>query len=99
MGLLALSLLLLESVISLIRLGVKAKLKSDRYLVFSILGTILGIAVTSATVYLDLQPRVIFFLLVGWSQAIRLAKVNNLDEQTVRFSQHAAEPALIRVYT
>jgi hypothetical protein len=99
MGLLALILLLLEASISLIRLGIKAKLKSDLYFVLTILGALLGLAVTSATVYIDFQPRVIFFLLVGWSQAIRLSNANNLEEPLVTSHQRATEPAFIRVYT
>lgn len=99
MGLLAFILLLLETTISLIKLAAKARLKSDLYFIFSIFGTIFGIAVTVGTVYLDFQPRIIFFLLVGWSQAIRLSNANNPEEQRVTFHQYATKPPLVRVYT
>jgi hypothetical protein len=99
MGLAALILLLLETTIALIRLAVKAKSKRDLYFIFSILGVLLGHAATSATVYIDLVPRVIFFLLIGWSQSIRLSGAENTEKSQVAFRQLAAEPTLIRVYT
>jgi O-Antigen ligase len=99
-GLTALILIFVETTILLIRLGIKARSQPDRYFVFSVLGVFLGLAVTLGTVYLDFQPRVIFFLLVGWSQAIRLSNKNDRDEEApVMIQQHAPETALIRVYT
>lgn len=98
-GLIAFTLLLVEPMISLLWLGVTAKSRQDRYFIFTILGIILGEAVTIATVYLDAQPRVLFFLLVGWSQAIRLSSPNHLAEPRATLHQSTAEPALIRVYT
>ena len=99
MGLLAFSLLLIESVISLTWLGIKAKSIPDRYFVFTLLGIIVGQALTIATVYLDSQPRVLFFLLFGWSQGIRLSNPKSLEEPRMAVDQQAEKPTLIRVYT
>ena len=98
-GLFAFCVLLVESMISFMWLGIKAKSVPDRYFVFTLLGIVLGQAFTIATVYLDAQPRVLFFLLVGWSQAIRLSNAKSLAEPRVTSHQQAEEPALIRVYT
>jgi O-Antigen ligase len=97
-GLLTLILLLLEAMASLIKLAAKARSKSDLHFILSILGIILGLAVTIATVYLDDQPRVLFFLLIGWSQAIRLSNVDALEKSREAY-QRSAEPAFLRVYT
>jgi hypothetical protein len=99
MGLLSFFLLLLEAGISLFRVGLKARLKRDRLFVFSLLGIILGIGVTIATVFLGSQPYELFFLLIGWSQAVRLSDVNKMDDSAALARQDAPAPALIRVYT
>jgi hypothetical protein len=99
MGLLSIFLLLLEAGISLFRVGLRARLKRDRLFVFSLLGIILGIAVTIATVFLGSQPYELFFLLIGWSQAVRLSDVNKMDDLPALASQRTPAPALIRVYT
>ncbi len=98
-GLFAFCALLVESMISFMWLGIKAKSIPDRYFIFTLLGIILGQGLTIATVYLDAQPRVLFFLLVGWSQAIRLSNPKSLEEPRVTSHHQAGESALIRVYT
>jgi hypothetical protein len=97
-GLFAFTALLVDSMISFTWLGIKAKSIPDRYFVFTLLGIVLGLAFTIATVYLDAQPRVLFFLLVGWSQGIRLSNARSLESRATSHQQ-AEEPALIRVYT
>ena len=71
-GLVSFILLLLEAILSLVWLGIKASLTSDRAFIFSLLGIVLGISVTVGTVYLGSQPYELFFLMIGWSQAVRL---------------------------
>jgi hypothetical protein len=59
----------------------------DRAFAFTLLGIFVGLLVTIATVYLDFQPLIFFFLLAGWAQAVRV--------------RHAKQPqpAFQQVYT
>jgi hypothetical protein len=87
-GLAAFVLLILEAAFSLIRLGATARSRRDRHFCFSLLGILAGFVLTLGTVFLGAQPYTIFFILIGWSQAISWA---NREVAT------DAEP--IRVYT
>jgi len=98
-GLFAFILILLETSISLIRLGIKAKSKHDRSFVFSLLGVIFGLALTLATVFLGPPNYNIFFLLIGWCQSIRLSHVDKLEDPEAESYQVETESNLIRVYT
>jgi hypothetical protein len=48
--------------------------KDDRAFAFTLLGMFLGFLIILATVYLGLQPRIFFFLIVGWAQAIKVRR-------------------------
>jgi hypothetical protein len=69
-GLSAVILIFLESSIACARLGIKARSFQDRYLSFSLLGIVLGVAMCLGTVWLSSQAFMLLFLIVGWSQAI-----------------------------
>jgi O-Antigen ligase len=98
-GLVAFSLLLLEGIMSLIWLGIKARLRSDRAFIFSLLGIIIGIGITIGTVYLGSQPYELFFLLIGWSQAVRLTIPAQPEQEEAPSDQILTQDARIRVYT
>jgi O-antigen ligase len=51
--------------------------KLDRSFAFTLLGILVGLLVTAATVFLGDQPEVLFFLLIGWSQALRVRPVEH----------------------
>jgi hypothetical protein len=84
---------------SLIWLGIRARLRSDRAFIFSLLGIILGIAITVGTVYLGSQPYELFFLLIGWSQAVRLTIPAQLEQGEAPSNQILTQDTRIRVYT
>ena len=48
--------------------------KRDRAFAFTLLGIFVGIVLTITTVYLGAQPQIFFFLLIGWSQAVRVRR-------------------------
>ena len=98
-GLVSFTLLLLEGVMSLIWLGIRARLRIDRAFIFSLLGIILGIGITIGTVYLGSQPYELFFLLIGWSQAVRLTIPAEPEQEEVPSNQILTQDTRIRVYT
>jgi len=98
-GLVAFTLLLLEGIMSLIWLGIKARLRSDRAFIFSLLGIIIGIGITIGTVYLGSQPYELFFLLIGWSQAVRLTTPAQQEQEEAPSNQILTQDTRIRVYT
>jgi hypothetical protein len=98
-GLVSFTLLLLDGIMSLIWLGIRARLRSDRAFIFSLLGIILGIAITVGTVYLGSQPYELFFLLIGWSQAVRLTIPAQLEQGEAPSNQILTQDTRIRVYT
>ena len=49
--------------------------KMERYFAFSMLGIFLGLMFTIVTVFLGNQSYVLFFLVVGWSEAMRIRPV------------------------
>jgi hypothetical protein len=98
-GLVSFTLLLLEGIMSLIWLGIKARLRSDRAFIFALLGIILGIGITVGTVYLGSQPYELFFLLIGWSQAVRLTIPAQLEQEEAPSNQILTQDTRIRVYT
>jgi len=48
--------------------------KPDRYFAFSLMGVMIGLLITVFTVFLGNQPYQLFFLLAGWSQAVRVKR-------------------------
>lgn len=75
-GLIALCLIALESVIRLTFAGIHSNSPQDRSFSFSLLGVFCGLLITIFTVFLGNQPYQLFFLLAGWSQVL-----NRKDKQ------------------
>ena len=71
-GLAAFCMLGAEMVVRLIAAAFLNRQKKDRYFAFSLLGVVIGMLLTIATVFLGNQPYELFFLLAGWSQAVYL---------------------------
>jgi hypothetical protein len=84
-GLLAFCLIAAESMVHMFASAMLAQEKSDRYFAWSMLGIMLGLLVTSFTVFLGLQTFQLFFLLAGWSQALptRQKETTQLAFETV----------------
>ena len=53
--------------------------KMDRYFSFSLLGIFLGLMFTIVTVFLGNQSYLMFFLLVGWSEAMRIRPAEKIQ--------------------
>ena len=53
--------------------------KMERYFVFSLLGIFLGLMFTIVTVFLGNQSYLLFFLVVGWSEALRARPVETAE--------------------
>ena len=83
-----------ESFITLVTLAVKTKSANDRALAYALIGIFAGLTFVLSTVYLGAQSYQVFFLLVGWSQAIRISK--RPDEGTPKST---SLKSAIRVYT
>ncbi len=71
-GLLSFTALCLGTLANLVLAILANTLKRDRYFAFSLLGIFIGLLVTIFTVFLGNQPYELFFLLLGWSQAVRV---------------------------
>ena len=65
----------LEAVFTLGFFASKFKSKESQYLVFSLLGALIGIFVSLSTVYLGEQVPQVLFLLLGWSQSLQDTRV------------------------
>jgi hypothetical protein len=83
-GLGTLILIFLDAMVSFTWLGIRSRTFQDRYLNFSLLGIFFGMAVCLGTVWLSAQAFMLFFLMVGWSQAIRPASALDSRLQLVR---------------
>jgi hypothetical protein len=75
-GLLTFSLICLETCYYLLYGAIFNPTQRDRYFAFSLLGVMLGLMVTIFTVFLGNQPYQLFFLLAGWSQAVRVKRAS-----------------------
>ncbi len=71
-GLFLLILILAESAWTLWRSGLRATNSPDRRCAFALLGCLVGIAISTASVYLGAQSFQLFFIIVGWAQGLRL---------------------------
>ena len=67
----AFCLICLGSIANLVSAIMASTDKMDQYFAFSLLGTLLGLMFTMVTVFLGNQSYLLFFLLVGWSEAMR----------------------------
>ena len=98
-GLIVLLLLCVESILALFRLGLKAQPGPDRSFVFSMLGILCGLAFTLSTVFLGAQSYELFFLLLGWSQTIRLTPTEPLGTPENTSQQSLSQVEMMTVYT
>jgi hypothetical protein len=98
-GLAALILIFVDASGSFLRLAIMARSFQERYFDYTLLGIVLGLGICSATVWLTCQSFILFFLIVGWSQAIRPSEAGSqqfVEERVNRELQHAVA---VRVYT
>jgi hypothetical protein len=98
-GLTALILIVVEGTASLVRAGVKARSIRERYFVFTLLGALLGMAVCMYTVWLADQPYQMFFLIIGWSQALHSVDAGNQRQQDDRVIHELPRPDSVLVLT
>ncbi len=97
-GLLAYVLLMVESGYALVRVGLSSAFEEDRRFCFTMLGILAGWAVTLFTVYMGGQSYELFFLLVGWAQAVPRVRVEAPRAVQAAASQPLA-PQLTRIYS
>jgi len=97
-GLTFLILIVVEGTASLVRAGIKARIR-ERHFVFTLLGTMLGIVVCLYTVWLADQAYQIFFLIIGWSQALHSVEAGNQPQQDDRVIQELPRPDSMLVLT
>ncbi len=71
----AFGLICLQSVANFISAIVRSTNRMERSFAFSLLGIFLGLMLTIVTVFLGNQSYLLFFLLVGWSEAMRVPSV------------------------
>lgn len=98
-GLTSLILIVVEGTSSLVRAGIKAGSIRERHFIFTLLGTLLGIAVCVYTVWLADQPYQMFFLIIGWSQALHSVDSGNQPQQNYRIIHEIPRPDSVLVLT
>jgi len=98
-GAIAFLLLVGDTVITLSIRGAKAETVRDRHFVFTMLGIFVGIVFTLTTVFLGSQSYELFFLLVGWSQAIREPRVRQCEIRNDEIYRLENDSSLAGVYT
>lgn len=97
-GLGAFVLLMLEASYTLLRTGFISRSRQNSHLCFSLFGILAGWMLTLYTVYLGTQSYQMFFLMIGWAQAIPLGPSPERQE-TAPLPVTASTEHLIRVYT
>jgi len=70
-----------------------ATAEQDKWLVFTLIGIFVAVLVTLTTVFLGTQMYQLFFLLIGWVQALRTPVMARLQ------SERRSPAAMIKVYT
>jgi hypothetical protein len=98
-GLTALVLMMVETIVALGIKGVRARTVRDRYFIFTFLGIFIGLAFTLSTVYMGDQSYELLFLLIGWAQAIHAPRVKRLEVRNVDVYSMAGEPSTLQVYS
>ena len=73
-GLLSFCLICAETLYHLFAAAIYNPTKRDRYFAYSLAGIMIGICLTVFTVFLGNQPYELFFLIAGWSQAVRVRR-------------------------
>ncbi len=96
-GLTSLILVIVDGTASFIRAGIKARSNQDRYFVFTLLGTLLGMAFCVYTVWLSDQPFEMFFLIIGWSQALNDRVIH--DQPPDRIIHDQSQPDSVLIFT
>jgi hypothetical protein len=98
-GLIALLLIFVEGTASLVRAGIKARSIREQHFVFTLLGTLLGLAACVSTVWLADQAYQMFFLIIGWSQALHSVEAGNQRQQDDRVIHELPQPDSMLVLT
>jgi len=80
-GLAALTLIIVDSTLTLVYVGIVARSAQTRHLAFSLLGIVAGIAVCIGTVALFCQAIELWFLVLGWAQATRPARIEPVQQK------------------
>ena len=75
-GVLTYMLLIFESCYALLRLGFSSESRQERHFCFTMIGIFAGWAFTLCTVFMGSQSYQLFFILVGWSQALPYAQAS-----------------------
>lgn len=99
LGLGAFVLLMLEASYTLLRTGLRSRSRQNSHLCFSLFGILAGWILTLCTVYLGTQSYQMFFLMIGWAQAIPLGQLSPKHQETAPLPVTATAENLIRVYT
>jgi len=98
-GAISFMLLQLEAAIALLGAAGRVKTVQDRHFVLTLFGVLVGIAFTIATVFLGAQSYPLFFLLIGWSQAVGTSRFTDKRKMATKSGKATGEPALMRVYS
>jgi hypothetical protein len=93
-GVCAYMLLIFEACYSLLRVGFTTEEKQERRFCFTMVGIFAGWAFTLCTVFMGSQSFQLFFILVGWTQAVPLAL-----EQSKKAAKTVTVLELEKVYT
>jgi hypothetical protein len=98
-GLTALILIVVDGTASLVRAGIKTRSIQERHFVFSLLGALLGMAFCVYTVWLADQPFQMFFLIIGWSQALHSVDAGNRGQHVDEVMHEFPQPDSVLVLT
>lgn len=98
-GAIAYLLIVGETLIRYIRLGLQARVPRERYFVLTLLGIVAGLAFTLTTVWMNDQDSMLFFLLAGWSQSIILEPADSKDPQQESIRPELKSVDSLLVYT
>jgi len=98
-GIASFILIVVEGAWLLVRSGIKTHSHRQRYFIFSLLGILLGLALCLGTVWLAAQSLVLFFLLIGWCEAIRPAESFDTELQEKTIAREVQQVVAMRVYT
>jgi len=94
-GLTAFVLVVVDSVLTLVYLGIAARSTPTRHLAFSLLGIVTGIAVCIGTVALFSQASELWFLVLGWAQAIRPARIESVQQERQPLREEQGTPMFL----
>jgi hypothetical protein len=89
----------IEATVALVGPGIRTRSSEECHLIFTLLGTMLGMAACLATVWLNNSSYEIFFLLVGWSQAVRGLEARDMERVELRLETQPMASSDMHVYT